>query len=152
MELLEEHGGIVVDLDTDMDMLVGLCTERGIPVEDHYGPGKLILELYEKLAEPELWGPVFVTDYPKEVSPLSRDHREHPGWVERFEGIVAGRELCNAFTELVDPDEQRPGSRPRRWGRRPVTLRPWSSTRTTCGRWSTAFPRPVGWGSAWTDS
>jgi lysyl-tRNA synthetase class 2 len=76
-------------------------------VEDHYGPGKLILELYEKLAEPELWGPVFVTDYPKEVSPLSRDHREHPGWVERFEGIVAGRELCNAFTELVDPDEQR---------------------------------------------
>ncbi|MEE3353840.1 MAG: amino acid--tRNA ligase-related protein, partial [Actinomycetota bacterium] len=70
-------------------------------------PGKLILELYEKTTEPELWGPVFVTDYPKEVSPLSRDHRDQPGWVERFEGIVAGRELCNAFTELVDADEQR---------------------------------------------
>ncbi|MBT5206636.1 MAG: lysine--tRNA ligase [Acidimicrobiaceae bacterium] len=107
LELLEEHGGIVVDLDTDMDVLIGLCTERGIAVEDHYGPGKLILELYEKLAEPELWGPVFVTDYPREVSPLSRDHRDNPGWVERFEGIVAGRELCNAFTELIDPDEQR---------------------------------------------
>ena len=65
------------------------------------------MELYEKTTEPELWGPVFVTDYPKEVSPLSRDHRDQTGWVERFEGIVAGRELCNAFTELVDADEQR---------------------------------------------
>ena len=66
-----------------------------------------MLELYEKLVEGELWGPVFVTGYPKEVSPLSRDHRELPGITERFEGIVAGRELCNAFSELVDPDEQR---------------------------------------------
>ena len=76
-------------------------------MNDGDGPGKLILELYEKTTEPELWGPVFVMDYPKEVSPLSRDHRHQTGWVERFEGIVAGRELCNAFTELVDPDEQR---------------------------------------------
>ncbi|MBC8365494.1 MAG: lysine--tRNA ligase [Actinobacteria bacterium] len=106
-QLLAEHGGLEVDLDTPRDELVRLCEERDIPVEDHYGAGKLILELYEKTTEPELWGPVFVTDYPKEVSPLARDHRDRPGWVERFEGIVAGRELCNAFTELVDPDEQR---------------------------------------------
>ncbi|MDH5520221.1 MAG: lysine--tRNA ligase, partial [Acidimicrobiia bacterium] len=66
-----------------------------------------ILELYEKTVEPDLWGPVFVTDYPKEVSPLSRDHRELPGFTERFEAVVAGRELCNAFSELVDPEEQR---------------------------------------------
>ncbi len=107
LELLAEHGGLTVDLDTPRDELVRLCEEHDIPVKDHYGPGKLILELYEKTTEPELWGPVFVTDYPKEVSPLSRDHRDQPGWVERFEGIVAGRELCNAFTELVDADEQR---------------------------------------------
>ena len=107
LELLAEHGGLTVDLDTPRDELVRLCEEHDIPVKDHYGPGKLILELYEKTTEPELWGPVFVIDYPKEVSPLSRDHRDQPGWVERFEGIVAGRELCNAFTELVDADEQR---------------------------------------------
>jgi len=75
-------------------------------VKEYYGTGKLILEIYEKTTETQLWGPVFVTDYPKEVSPLSRDHRTSPGLTERFEGIVAGRELCNAFSELVDPDEQ----------------------------------------------
>ena len=107
LELLAEHGGLIVDLDTPRDELVRLCQEHDIPVKDHYGPGKLILELYEKTTEPELWGPVFVTDYPKEVSPLSRDHRDQTGWVERFEGIVAGRELCTAFTELVAADEQR---------------------------------------------
>ncbi len=107
LELLTEYGGLTVDLDTPRDELVRLCEERDIPVKDHYGSGKLILELYEKTTEAELWGPIFVTDYPKEVSPLSRDHRDQPGWVERFEGIVAGRELCNAFSELVDPDEQR---------------------------------------------
>ena len=107
LELLGEYGGIEVDLDTPQGDLVGLCQEREIPVEDHWGSGKLITELYEKTTEPELWGPVFVTDYPREVSPLSRDHRSQPGLVERFEAIVAGRELCNAFTEVVGPDDQR---------------------------------------------
>jgi lysyl-tRNA synthetase class 2 len=107
VDLLEEHAGIRVSLETPRDELVRLCEEREIPVKDHYGPGKLILELYEKTTEAALWGPVFVMDYPVEVSPLSRDHRSQPGMVERFEAIVAGRELCNAFSELVDPDEQR---------------------------------------------
>ncbi len=79
----------------------------GLEVPDWWGPGKLMLEIYEKTTESELWGPVFVMDYPKEVSPLSRDHRSRPGLVERFEGIVAGRELCNAFSELISPDDQR---------------------------------------------
>ncbi len=106
-ELIAEHAGIEIDLDTPREELADHCRRLGIEVKDHYGPGKLILEIYEKTTEPELWGPVFVTDYPAEVSPLSRDHRSRPGYTERFEGIVAGNELCNAFSELIDPDVQR---------------------------------------------
>ena len=106
-ELIEEHAGLRVDLGTPVDELRRLAVEREIPVEDSWGPGKSILELYEKTTEAELWGPVFVCDYPKEVSPLARDHRDIPGLVERFEPIVAGRELGNAFSELTDPVDQR---------------------------------------------
>jgi len=107
VELIEEHIGVRVDVAMPMDELRHLCDEHEVHVEDDWGPGKLLLELYEKTTESNLWGPVFVTDYPKEVSPLARDHRELPGMVERFEPIVAGRELGNAFSELLDPAEQR---------------------------------------------
>jgi lysyl-tRNA synthetase class 2 len=106
-ELIEEQIGVGVGLTMPLDELRKVAAEHGVEVKDGYGPGKLILELYEKTVEPNLWSPVFVTDYPKEVSPLSRDHRELPGFTERFEAVVAGRELANAFSELIDPDEQR---------------------------------------------
>ena len=106
-EVIAEHAGAEVSLDTPRPELAARCDSLGIATEDGWGAGKLLLEIYEKAAEPNLWGPVFVTDYPAEVSPLSRRHRSRPGYAERFEGIVAGRELCNAFTELVNPDEQR---------------------------------------------
>ncbi len=105
--LIEAHAGAAVDLDTPMAQLRRVAEDAGIEVDSGWGPGKVLLEIYEKTTEAELWEPVFVTDYPKEVSPLARDHRSRPGYVERFEAIVAGRELCNAFTELADPDEQR---------------------------------------------
>jgi lysyl-tRNA synthetase class 2 len=106
-ELIEEQIGVAVDHRMDIGELRRIAEEHGVEVEAGHGPGKLVLEIYEKTTEANLWGPVFVMDYPKEVSPLARDHREVPGLVERFEPIVAGRELGNAFTELVDPDEQR---------------------------------------------
>ena len=106
-ELTSDAVGEEVSLDTSMSRLLELCEIHGVRTRASYGPGKLLLELYEKLVEHTLWQPTFVMDYPKEVSPLSRDHRSKAGFTERFEGIVAGRELCNGFSELVDPDEQR---------------------------------------------
>ncbi len=106
-DLLAEALGERVTLDTPREHLEALCQQHEVTVKESYGPGKLILELYEKLVEPNQWAPVFVTDYPAEVSPLSRAHRDRPGYTERFEAIVAGRELCNAFSELNDPAIQR---------------------------------------------
>lgn len=107
VDLISEKIGVTVGLETDLDELRNVARQHDVEVKDSYGPGKLILELYEKTVEGDLWEPVFVTDYPKEVSPLSRDHRTQPGFTERFEAVVAGRELANAFSELIDPAEQR---------------------------------------------
>jgi lysyl-tRNA synthetase class 2 len=106
-ELVKEHAGVHVDVDVPLEELRRVAREQAVHVEEGWGPGKLVLEIYEKTTEARLWGPVFVCDYPQEVSPLARPHRSRPGLVERFEAIVAGRELANAFSELVDPDDQR---------------------------------------------
>jgi lysyl-tRNA synthetase class 2 len=106
-DLVEEHAGVRVDVRMPADELRRIAADHGVAVDEGWGAGKLVLEIYEKTTEHQLWGPVFVCDYPREVSPLARDHREVADTVERFEAIVAGRELANAFSELVDPDEQR---------------------------------------------
>jgi lysyl-tRNA synthetase, class II len=107
VDLVEEAIGVRVDVRMPVEELAAIATAHGIEVGEGWGPGKLVLEIYEKTTEAGLWGPVFVVDYPKEVSPLARDHREMPETVERFEALAAGRELANAFSELIDPDEQR---------------------------------------------
>jgi lysyl-tRNA synthetase class 2 len=107
LEVIEEHAGVHVDLETPIDELRAAAGRFHVPVKPSWGPGKLILEIYEATTEGQLWDPVFVCDYPLETSPLARPHRAKPGFVERFEAIVAGRELANAFSELVDPDDQR---------------------------------------------
>jgi len=106
-ELIAESTGFNLTVRSPRDELVKVATEVGIDVVDAWGPGKILLEIYEKTTEPELWGPVFVIDYPQEVSPLARQHRDGPDLVERYEPVVAGRELGNGFTELIDPDDQR---------------------------------------------
>jgi lysyl-tRNA synthetase class 2 len=106
-ELVSEAIGRKVDVHTDRAELAGELARAGGEVGEADGPGKLLLELYEKTVETSLWGPVYVTEFPAEVSPLSRRHRDDPDLAERFELIVAGRELANAFSELVDPGDQR---------------------------------------------
>jgi len=106
-DLVQEHAGVHVDVHLPVDELRAVARSVGVEPDDSWGPGKIVLEVYEKTTEAELWGPVFVLDYPAEVSPLARRHRDDPDLAERFEAIVAGRELANAFTELIDPDDQR---------------------------------------------
>lgn len=106
-EITSEQIGEEVSIDTPIHELRKICDRYDVYWKDSYREGKLLLELYEKTTEHTLWNPTFVTDYPAEVSPLSRAHRDNEELTERFEGIVVGRELCNGFSELTDPFEQR---------------------------------------------
>jgi lysyl-tRNA synthetase class 2 len=107
IELIQEHAGVDVHPSMPVEKLERVCDDLGVPRERGWDPGKLVLEIYEKTTEPNLVGPVFVMDYPVEVSPLARTHRDDPALVERFEPVVLGRELGNAFSELTDPIDQR---------------------------------------------
>jgi lysyl-tRNA synthetase class 2 len=107
LELVREHTGVDVHPTMAVEKLQKVCDDLEVTYDPGWGPGKLVLELYEKTVEPGLVGPVFVTDYPREVSPLARSHRDDPALVERFEPVVLGRELGNAFSELNDPVDQR---------------------------------------------
>ncbi len=90
----------------DRAALAARAAELGIEVRENFGPGKLQMEIFEKTAEARLTGPVFVTAYPTEVSPLSRTNDDDPFITDRFELFIAGRELANGFSELNDPEEQ----------------------------------------------
>ena len=90
----------------DRDYLAGVCERLGVPVRDGYGAGKLQIEIFEKTGEDNLRNPSFVTQYPTEVSPLSRCNDADPFVTDRFEFFVAGREIANGFSELNDPEEQ----------------------------------------------
>ena len=90
----------------DRDYLVSVCEKLDIRVEESFGPGKLQIEIFEKTGEDKLRKPTFITQYPTEVSPLSRCNDDDPFVTDRFEFFVAGREIANGFSELNDPEEQ----------------------------------------------
>lgn len=93
--------------DSPRKELVATASQAGVAVEPGWGPGRLIAELYEQLVEPTLWAPTFVTEHPIETSPLAKPHRERSQVTERFELIIAGREVANGFSEMTDPNRQR---------------------------------------------
>ena len=104
--LLDSEAGVDPERLRDADHLRKLCEQHGIELQPAWGAGKLQLELFEKLVEPQLDQPVFITDYPTEVSPLARRRDDDPFLTERFEFFVGGREIANGFSELNDAEDQ----------------------------------------------
>jgi lysyl-tRNA synthetase class 2 len=105
-DAIKEHTGKYLR-EKKEDELRAIARELHLEGDPTMGKGGIIDEIFSEKVEPHLIQPTFITDYPIEMSPLAKKHRREPGLVERFEAIVNGKELCNAFSELNDPIDQR---------------------------------------------
>jgi lysyl-tRNA synthetase len=105
-ELIEENAGVKMHPSMPVAEARKIAAERGVDYLDVWGSGKIMAEVYDDSSEHLLVEPTFVLDHPREVSPLARAHRDDPTLTERFELVVAGRELANAYSELNDPVDQ----------------------------------------------
>lgn len=106
IDAIQEYGGVNID-GMDEAELRKVCQDKGVEIDDTMGVGKLIDELFGTVAEPHLVQPTFIIDYPKAMSPLTKEHRDRSDLTERFELFVNGKELANAYSELNDPIDQR---------------------------------------------
>jgi lysyl-tRNA synthetase, class II len=106
-DLIEEVNGVRMHPSMPIEEARAICDRLKVPYESGWGAGRLMSEVYDETCEATLVAPTFVYDYPREVSPLARTHRDDPDMVERFEAVIAGRELANAYSELNDAVDQR---------------------------------------------
>jgi len=105
-ESIEEYTGIDISAMNEIQ-LRETAKSLHIPLDESMGKGKIIDEIFGEKVEPHLIQPTYITDYPVEMSPLAKKHRSKEGLVERFEAVCNGKEICNAFSELNDPIDQR---------------------------------------------
>jgi lysyl-tRNA synthetase class 2 len=103
---IEERTGIDISRMNE-EQLRSVCRQLHIPTDPTMGKGKLIDEIFSTTSEKSFIQPTFITDYPVEMSPLTKKHRDKPGLVERFELMINGKEVANAYSELNDPIDQR---------------------------------------------
>jgi lysyl-tRNA synthetase class 2 len=106
LKAIENHTGIDVS-GMNEEALRAACVKLGLEVDETMGVGKLIDEIFGEKCEHHYIQPTFITDYPKEMSPLTKEHRSNKALTERFELMVNGKELANAYSELNDPIDQR---------------------------------------------
>ena len=106
-DLVSEAVGEQVTVDTDAGALRSYAERHGVGLQPGWTAGEIVLELYEKLVEGNLLEPTFVMDYPVAVRPLTRPHRDDPRLAEAWDLVIGGVEIAVAFSELVDPVEQR---------------------------------------------
>ncbi len=104
-EAIKEHTGVDIT-GMNENQLREVCEKLSIPIDASMGKGKIIDEIFGETCEKHYIQPTFITDYPKEMSPLCKKHRDNPDLTERFELMVNGKELCNAYSELNDPIDQ----------------------------------------------
>ena len=104
--VLEHNPELSIQDLTNLDKLTSYSKSLKVPLKESWGPGKILLEIFEKTVENKLIQPTFVTEYPVEVSPLSRRNNENPTIADRFELFIGGKEIANGFCELNDPDDQ----------------------------------------------
>lgn len=107
LDLVTEAVGREVSLDLPLEELQRIADERGVGYDPTWSVGKFVTELFQELVEESLIQPTIVKDFPREVSPLARTHRDDPRLTEHFDLVLGGVEIAPAYSELTDPDEQR---------------------------------------------